>query len=321
MANVHNSKKEEYIKKHILEYIKFQLNQGYELRDIKKVLVNYGYDRAIVDAVIKGMSKKEKTPKRRPIITKIEEIEEELYNYMLGSIADYIRKEQRQGYEIKMIRKALINYGHHPVIVDDAIRGIKYGTTGKRKSMLKVSQNEVLIVSLLVVVVFITLLAISTKTMLSIVILNFLPSILGIVVCDYIFRTTNSRKAVQLLPLVSAAIVVFSYIFLVQVSPAMRKTSEPTIILSLNVIVAFIFTLLISLFSEKEFDEKRKVIIKTEKPVRKAEHNKEDKANKKNKKNEESKSPKLKPKNANGKIISVRNKNRTGRVKIKEFKV
>ena len=41
-----------YTKQHLLNYVKFQLQNGYYIEDIAEVLLKYGYDKKIVDEIV-----------------------------------------------------------------------------------------------------------------------------------------------------------------------------------------------------------------------------------------------------------------------------
>ena len=113
----------DYMKKHLQSYMEFQLSQGYEQVDIKHALLKYGYEEKLIDEIAAGIDPEV----HKPVTEKksIKELNEDLYLYIQNLLVDYIKREMDNGYEIDVIKKALINYGHHETIIKNAIKTIK----------------------------------------------------------------------------------------------------------------------------------------------------------------------------------------------------
>ena len=238
-----------YMEDHLLGYVKFQLKQGYRIKDIKKALLKYGYDKKLVEEICKHID----STKFKPIKIKkvaLKELNEDLYIYLQNLLVDYIIKEQNQGYTIDVIKKALINYGHHPTMVKKAIKAAKKGTFSSFHSKIKLSPQVTLGTSLILMVVFILYLTFITNESLFKVFLSFVPALAMILITYAIIINTSSKKLVQLLPLLAVAGIVFSFVGLLEISPVMRSLSEPGTILLLNVVFGFILCSFISLFSK-----------------------------------------------------------------------
>ena len=115
-----------YMENHLIDYVLFQINQGYLERDIRKVLLEYGYPAAIVQGVFSKVDIM--VPQQSPFKEyDPAQLSKEMHEYLLNLLIDYIVKEHKQGYEIPTIRKALLRYGHNKKIIDAAIKAIKSG--------------------------------------------------------------------------------------------------------------------------------------------------------------------------------------------------
>ncbi|MEK6867920.1 MAG: hypothetical protein AABX98_03800, partial [Nanoarchaeota archaeon] len=101
-----------YIKKHLGEYIIFQLDQGYDLTDIKNALVRFGYKKDIVKQILQQFHIT--APKKKAALYSNYDLDQELKVYVQSLLIDYIVKEHKVGYPLEAIKKALINYGHDP---------------------------------------------------------------------------------------------------------------------------------------------------------------------------------------------------------------
>lgn len=238
-----------YMEDHISAYVKFQLKQGYRIKDIKNALLKYGYDKNLVNEICKNINLKQYKPTKIKKV-KLKELNEDLYIYLQNLLVDYIIKEQNQGYTIDVIKKALINYGHHPSMVKKAILAAKKGSFSTFQSNLKLSPEFTLAISLILIVVFTLFLTYITDESLYLVFLSFLPAIAMILINFSIIINTSSKRFVQLLPIISVAGIVFIFVGLLQISPIMRSLSEPGTILLLNVFLGFILCSFISLFSK-----------------------------------------------------------------------
>ena len=234
---------------HLSGYIIFQLKQGYRLNDIKKALLKYGYDKILVEEICKNINSSQYKPSKIKKVA-LKELNEDLYLYLQNLLVDYIIKEQNQGYTIDVIKKALINYGHHPTMVKKAIKAAKKGTLSSFHSKIKLSPEFTLGISLILMLGFILSMIYISQESIFLVFLSFVPALVMIFINFAIIINTSNKKLVQLLPLISVAGIVFIFIGLLEISPVMRSLSEPGTILLLNVFLGFILCSFISLFSK-----------------------------------------------------------------------
>jgi len=245
----------DYIQKHLITYIEFQMKQGYELKDIHNVLIKYGYDEALLVEVIKQVD----ISKFRAVKTKpnIKELNAQLLTYLENMLIDFIKKEQSQGYTLDVIKRALINYGHHPTMVKKAISDIKHGKVTQIRKTMKTSTGLLLAISLALLVGFIIFLLMETQAPIYIVALSFVPSLATVLMVYAMVINAKSKAFVQMLPVIGVALVVLIFVGLLQISPMLRSVSEPGTILLLNVLLGFLASSLIALFST----QKHKVIV------------------------------------------------------------
>ena len=77
----------DYIENHLLTYVEFQLNQGYQLEDIRNALLHYGYDTGLVTEVCNRIDPDKYTPSKHSKKS-IKEMNEELYVYLQNLLID-----------------------------------------------------------------------------------------------------------------------------------------------------------------------------------------------------------------------------------------
>lgn len=233
----------DYITKHLLSYTEFQLKQGYVLKDIKTALLKYGYDIDIVEEVIGLADESIFVPKEHK--PSIRELNEDLYSYLQNLLVDYIKKEQKQGYSLDVIQRALVRYGHHPSMVKNAVRSVKEGLITDLMPEFNFPAGLMLAVSLAGIVGFSIFLMLQTDEPISTVFLCFSPSILMILlVYGAAAKFTESKKFI---PLFGIAGTVILYVLLLR--GKIIVVSEPQTILVLNIFFSFVGSSLISLFT------------------------------------------------------------------------
>lgn len=243
----------EYLKEHLKEYIAFQLNQGYELADVKQALIKYGYAQKFVDDMCKGVHHE---PVREPFLKHTqEELDTDAYNYVLNMLIDYMSKELKQGYSLAAIQKALINYGHMPKVVHEAAAAIQKGTVGdyEKSSAQHITLPSYLVFSLTLLIAFagVFFLSIVTNTSIVIILFNFIPTLLSLTIVYAALISFKLSALRRLLPLGAVAATVGIFILLVQYSTLLRATHMPTILL-LNAALTFVCSLILCIFSRVE---------------------------------------------------------------------
>jgi len=239
----------DYMLKHLRAYLVFQLGQGYESGDVREALLKYGYDLTLVEKVVKSVDAKQFQPsKTKP---SLKELNEDLYVYIQNLLVDYIKKEQDQGYELEIIEKALIKYGHHPVMVKKAKKTIDKGMVEDKYPSFGLSAGLMLFVTVLLILVFMFFLLTMTNADVTIVLLSFSPALISVIISYLVALSDAKKEIVRLMPIVAVALTVGLFIAGLQVSPDLRKISEPSVILILNALIAFVGSIMICVFSKR----------------------------------------------------------------------
>jgi hypothetical protein len=239
----------EYVRKHLVSYFEFQLKQGYELDDIKKALAKYGYDQKLLDEISNSIDPDVyRPPKTKP---SIKELNEDLYVYLQNMLVDYIRKELSQGYEIEVIRKALIKYGHHATMVNSAVKAAQEGTIIDIQPQIKLPGGLVFTLAIALILAFIMALVIKTDSTIGTVSLGFSPALIAVLATYALFLNVHEKRVIQMLPLLAVVISVVSFVVMARFMPAMAQLSEPQTIVLLNALLAFVPSSMICLLSKR----------------------------------------------------------------------
>ncbi len=228
-----------YIKEHLKNYIQFQLKQGYEFKDIKKVLSKYGYSEARIGELAKGMGKVHHINAKR---YKKEDLDKESYYYIGGVIADYIKKQLNHGYDLEHIKKALLNKGHDRKVIQHAITLIKGDV------QFHMPSKVTLIISLLVVFAFIFALGVELDHASSIMLLAFAPATLAIIINYILISNKHTNKIKTLTPVLAIVLVIVLFIAIMQ---PLGSDIDHSTILILNVLLVVILTVFMLLFSKR----------------------------------------------------------------------
>ena len=252
-----------YMKKHIGEYILFQLEQGYDIKDIKGALSRHGYKKKIVDDILKQVQVSA-SPKKKQKMYSHTDLDNELKIYVQSLLIDYIIKEHKLGYTLEAIRNALINYGHDAKAVDEAIVIIEKGKVVDYKmpsSATKFPQQIAGSVTLFFIFAFLVFLSVATNTSIISIIPNFLPAFVTFILMNIIYYFMPNTKILTALPLLAVMMCVGLFIAGVQYA-IIGKAPGSDIILILNAAVAFISSGIVCAFSKKE---KEDVLVKVKK--------------------------------------------------------
>ncbi|MFP4402806.1 MAG: hypothetical protein ACLFPJ_00455 [Candidatus Woesearchaeota archaeon] len=265
---------EKYIKKHLIDYIIFQLNQGYEFNDIKTILINYGYSSSLINEIKNEIDFKNLNIKKNKNTSKTK-LSKEIKLYLEELITDFILKELEQGYSISAIKKALINYGHDKYLIDDIVLKMNNSKQNKKnlitaKDLLDTSNLKSnfkktfkkekkfkfklplllnYFFSIIAILFIIFFLVIKTNTEIFIVFLSFLPSILAITFSYFIFLKIKSESSLKIIPVFSALIAIFIFVGLFYLLKDFFVLSNPAILIILNFILSLILSTVICFFS------------------------------------------------------------------------
>lgn len=245
-----------YMKKHLAEYILFQLEQGYALNDIKKALSRFGYKKLIIHDILRQLDISI-FPKKKKIMYSAHDLDEELKVYVQSMLVDYIVKEHKVGYTLEAIKTALINFGHDPAVVDEAILLIEKGKVvdyRKEAAVMKFPQQIVSSLTLFLLFAFLVFLSIATDTSILTILPNFLPAFLVFFIVNIAFYFLPPTKLLVALPLFAVIVVVAAFIYGIQYGILGKAPGSETVLL-LNAAMAFISTGILCAFTKKGKDE------------------------------------------------------------------
>ena len=244
-----------YMENHLLDYILFQVQQGYPTQEIRKVLTKYGYPSAVVASVFHKLDPlilAEASGTRIKKKYNIAELTKEIHDYLLNMLLDYITKEKAQGYSIPVIKRALLKYGHNKEIVEEALALISKGKVVSYHfpNPFQIPQNIVFACCLVLLFGFLVFLSIGTNTSLTKVLLSFAPSIISFILMHALLSLLLHRRLATFLPLLSLALTAGLFVGSLRLV-SLFSYASPQVLLVLNVIISFAATILLCLFSKK----------------------------------------------------------------------
>ncbi len=254
---------EMYMKRHLEEYILFQIEQGYTANGIKAALLRFGYGKSLVNSLFKELQLPSK-PKIRPKKYATEDLDEELRVYVQSLLIDYIVKEHKVGYDLDTIVHALVHYGHDRRIVEEAVNIIKKGLIVDYRassSPFKFPQKIIASLTLFLAFSFLVFLSISTDISIFTILPNFLPLFISFIIINIFIMFIGNSKILAALPLISVLITVGAYIGSINFG-ILGDAPGSDILLILNAALSFILCGLVCAFSRKE---KRPAIIEMKK--------------------------------------------------------
>jgi len=262
---------EQYLTEHIRKYVEFEIQQGYQLKDIKEALVNYGYNSGLVNHVInpflKGLRQIKQPKQKHASAQQLREMNDEMYFYIQNMLIDYIKQQMNKGYSVKAIKGALLRAGHHEDMLNKAFQFIKQGKVIDYENPIKtiLPAHFLLVSSLFLLVVLTLFVSISTDENLLKVLLTLMPGFFGVVLTYTIITSTTSTPAklasstnrllVQITSLLATAIVVVLFVILTQYT-FIYKTAQSTTLLLLNAVPAFILSGFMCILAPKQREEK-----------------------------------------------------------------
>ncbi|PIN78932.1 hypothetical protein COV16_05375 [Candidatus Woesearchaeota archaeon CG10_big_fil_rev_8_21_14_0_10_34_8] len=264
-----------YMKTHLSEYILFQADQGYAAIDIKKALQRFGYKKRLIKELFQHLNIST-SPKTKPRMYSSNDLDTELRIYVQSLLIDYIVKEHKVGYTLDAIKKALVNFGHDPHLVDEAIQIISQGKVMDYRAEsepLKFPYAIVASLTLFFSFAFLVFLSISTDTSIFKILPNFLPLFISFVLINLAFIYVSNRKTIAALPLFGVIITVVSFIGGIQYG-ILGKAPGSDVLLILNAVLTFISTGLVCAFSKKGKEE---IVVKIKDKKEAKKHKEEEK--------------------------------------------
>ncbi len=244
-----------YMKKHLGEYILFQIDQGYDINDIRNALSRFGYKKDLVKQILQQLNIT--STKKKSAMYSVHDLDEELRVYVQSLLIDYIVKEHKVGYPLEAIKKALINYGHDQNVIDEAILIIEKGNVVDYRAVsnpVQFPQQIIAPITVFFMFTFLVFLSIATDTSIIIIIPNFLPAIIAFALVNVAYFFLPKTKLLAALPLLGVLITVGSFIVGIQYG-FLGAVPGSDIVLILNAAVGLVSTAIVCAFSKKEKDE------------------------------------------------------------------
>ena len=236
-----------YLIDHLKRYVKFEISQGYDLRDIFDALTNYGYKEKLIDQVFHGLHHL-KPPTAKP--TSKKQMKKDMHFYIQNMLIDYVKKQSKNGYSHKAIRAALLRAGHHSNMINDAIKLVKKGKIMDYDHPLSIKFPTQLIFgfSLFLMLVFVIFISISTDQNIGKVIYVMVPAILSVILTNLIITTTKIMPLRRFMPLISIGVIILIFVAMMNYTTVYDYASI-NVLLGLNIGSGFILNSFLSIFS------------------------------------------------------------------------
>lgn len=245
---------ESYTKQHLLDYIKFQLQQGYFIEDIATTLIKYGYDQSLVDEVVYELGDIEVKPQKHTKKADLKQLNRELIIYTKNLLIDYISQELEQGYTESAIERALLHQGHQKELIDEAFSLIKQGKVIRNTPLpaISIPTGMLFIISFLAVAVIAFVISIGVNETIYVVGLSLAPVFISLAVGYLLLTSINHKFIITALPLLSVVIIIGIFAYLINYT-TVYGNKDVTIILAINVVLGIIFTSFMAVFKRKSF--------------------------------------------------------------------
>lgn len=240
---------EHYLKEHLEKYIKFEIEQGYDAKDIKNALIKYGYKKELVNEIFKGIGAIAPIIKKKSVR---EEMTKEMEFYIQNMLNDYVKKQLENGYSKDAIKKALLKSGHHEDMISNSFNLIKKGKIIDYEVPFSFSLPTNLIFGglLFLLFVFIVFISIANDENILKVVLTFVPAILTLAIANLLVVSIKNITFARLLPFISVAVCIGLFVLLTQFTQVYIR-ADNTILLILNILAGFILTAVLCIFSPK----------------------------------------------------------------------
>lgn len=249
---------ERYLVEHLKKYIMFEAEQGYHPGDIKEALLKYGYHRELVKRVFSDIGQLKVLPAKKAAK---KQMTDDMQFYIQNMLIDYMKKQQKNGYTIPAIKRALARSGHHADMINNAVKEIKMHRVIDYDvpRVKKVPSIYAFAFALVILTSFAVYLGVAANENILRVLLTFAPAIVTIVITELAVEGIPRRGLIRLMPLFSIAIAVLLFVALVN-STALYEKTNAMLLLVLNAVCAFVLSAVICVFSEKTHKKPEKVI-------------------------------------------------------------
>lgn len=240
---------EHYLIEHLKKYVKFEVEQGYHVKDIRQALLNYGYKKYLIDNIFAGLPNLKMPNAKSP---PKQEMTEDMHVYIQSMLIDYIKKQQKSGYSLQAIRNALLRSGHRDVMINNALKLIKDDKVSDYSMPIKSVFPPIMtfLFSLFILCVLVLFIGISTDENLLMVMLTMAPAVFGIAITYFVIASSKNLIFFRIMPLISAGISVLIFVVLLNYTYIYNGT-QMNVLMVLNVISSFLLSGLMCVLAPK----------------------------------------------------------------------
>jgi len=231
-----------YIERHLLKYIKQHLHDGYTKAAIKHALLSKGHHTNLIDRAILYLEKNGYRQNIRQKNPRKQNLDDDMFKYMVGILSKYIKQQQHDGYRLHDIRTALLNFGHSYDVIDHSIDVVSGKEPKKREvKVVEVKRKEhdwgryAFSISALIVFGSMVLMSILSDTSFVKIAIAFMPAIFSLFAIEGLFSINQRWYSLAVPPLFCLALKLANDNGLI---PALQKMAFNNII-GANLLIAY----------------------------------------------------------------------------------
>lgn len=238
---------EKFLIKELKEYIRHELNSGYSINSIKRVLLAKGHEKTIVDQAIGSLREQ----KFRPKIVKYtaqKTLSSDAFNYVTGMLKDYIKHQKSKGYTDAEIKQVLLNYGNSYEAIEAAMMGlanlqhkpkqfVEHHERPRKKSSLPVDRI-VFPACLIAMIAVLFIVSVNVDEPVFLVLFGFSPSILSLLGTE-VFR--KDKNIILFIPIVVCALFL---IIVSAINVPLFSNMDVFMLTGLNLVVSYVFSVI-----------------------------------------------------------------------------
>jgi len=236
--NINNSDINDYIRKYLKKYIVFSLSQGYDIEAIKSSLIKQGNKKKFLKSIIEELPHTRHTVKETKYDPR--ELDRETKYYLEGVLAEYIERMIEHGYEKSEIKRALINYGHHPSVVNEALRKFK-------KPKIPIISFEGFSFANIMVYMFFVVFLVMGLDAEPISLVFFLPGLIGVFVSIGLLKRISKKNLVPLFGFLTIVIVFIGIIMLLINNGFNFNNYDIQVIMGVNIVLGTLISFILSI--------------------------------------------------------------------------
>lgn len=221
---------DEYIHDSLKRFIQYHADQGYSKESLTKCLSSYGYSRPELEKVFDEVHI---NPKRIDKAYSTKELDAEAYYYLRGILSKYMKDQEKMGFDIKDVKKALIRYGHHKEIVNDA-----HALLVSRQE-IRISREALVLVGAVVISIFTFIMASTLQVTFMEMFRLISPAFVTVLILYILADKFYHHKAYVPVFSIAASMVLFIGIIGINEDPTMNDA----VLLVINAVLATVVSI------------------------------------------------------------------------------